>query len=126
MRRSYPDITARGADVVAVGTGDVRYARSFVDDEDIPFVVLVDDAAEAARAASVQRANWLTLARPSSWAGSRRAWADGHRVHKSGKRVTQLGATFVVGPGSQVHYEHLDHDSSEHAPLDQVMAALPR
>ena len=26
-------------------------------------------------------------------------WKRGHRIHKPGKRVTQLGATFVLGPG---------------------------
>jgi hypothetical protein len=125
LRRAYPDITARGADVVAIGTGDVRYAKAFITEEDIPFLVLVDDDAVAARAASVPKANWLTVARPASWSGSRRAWGDGFRIHKSGKRVTQLGATFVLGPGPHLRYEHLDGDSSDHAPLDAVMAALP-
>jgi peroxiredoxin len=125
LRRCHPEITTRGADIVAVGTGDARYARSFVADEDIPFLVLVDDEAEAAQAASVPRANPLTLARPSSWAGTRRAWAEGYRIHRSGKRVTQLGATFVVGPGPNLRYQHLDRDSSDHAPLEEVLAALP-
>ena len=125
MRRSYPEITALGADVVAVGTGDVRYAKAFVADEEIPFLVLVDDQAVAARAASVPRASWLTVARPASWSGSRRAWADGFRTHKAGKRVTQLGATFVLGPGPRLRYQHLDGNSSDHAPLEAVMAALP-
>jgi alkyl-hydroperoxide reductase/thiol specific antioxidant family protein len=125
LRRSHHEITALGADVVAIGTGDVRYAKAFVADEEIPFLVLVDDQALAARAASVPRASWLTVARPASWSGSRRAWADGFRIHKSGKRVTQLGATFVVGPGPQLHYQHLDGDSSDHAPLDAVIGALP-
>jgi hypothetical protein len=38
--------------------------------------------------------------------------------------VTQLGATFVVGPGAQVRYEHLDEHSADHAPLDDVLEAL--
>ena len=56
--------------------------------------------------------------------GTKRARAAGHRIHKAGKRVTQLGATFVVGPGNQVRYEHHDAFSSDHAPLDDVLAAL--
>jgi hypothetical protein len=39
--------------------------------------------------------------------------------------VTQLGATFVVGPGDVVAYAHLDRDSTDHAPLDEVLAHLP-
>jgi len=126
LRRAYSDITARGAEVVAIGTGDVRYARAFVDEERIPFLVLVDDDATAAKAASVTKVNFLKLLGPSTWAATRKTWKDGYRIHKSGKRVNQLGATFVLGPGSTVHYEHLDADSTDHASLDDVVAALPR
>jgi hypothetical protein len=125
LRRAYPDITASGADVVAIGTGDARYARAFVDDEEIPFLVLVDDDASAARAASVKKINFFSLVGPATWSGTKRAWSDGYRIHKSGKRVNQLGASFVLGPGSTVHYEHHDGDSTDHAPLDEVLAALP-
>jgi hypothetical protein len=38
--------------------------------------------------------------------------------------VTQLGATFVVGPGTQVRYEHVDDHSADHAALEDVLAAL--
>jgi hypothetical protein len=125
LRHAYPSIAERGAGVVAVGTGDVRYAKAFVAEEEIPFLVLVDDDAAAARAAAVRRKNLLTIAGPASWAGTRRAWSEGLRIHKSGKRVTQLGATFVIGPGANLRYEHLADDSSEHAPLEDVLAALP-
>ena len=125
MRRSYDEITGRGADVVAVGTGSVRYAAAFVEDEDVPFPVLVDDDGVAADAASVRKASWLTIAGPASWPGTMRVWRAGHRVHKAGRRVTQLGATFVVGPGDVFRYEHYAGDSSDNAPLDDVLAAVP-
>jgi hypothetical protein len=38
--------------------------------------------------------------------------------------VTQLGATFVVGPGSTVRYAHIDRHSEDHAPLDTVLGKL--
>jgi hypothetical protein len=125
LRRRHDEIRSRGAEVVAIGTGDVRYAKAFVSDEQIPFPVLVDDDAAAARAASVRNASIFSLAGPRTWGGSRQAHRDGFRVHRSGKRVTQLGATFVLGPGSRLRYEHVDAHSSEHAPLDEVLAALP-
>lgn len=124
MRRAYPDITARGADVVAIGTGDVRYARGFVDEEEIPFLVLVDDDAAAANAASVRKVNFVKLLGPGTWGTTRKVWRDGYRIHKSGKRVNQLGATFIIGPGPTVHYDHIDDDSTDHAPLDDVFAAM--
>jgi hypothetical protein len=124
LRRAYPDITARGADIVAIGTGDVRYARAFVEEEQIPFLVLVDDDASAAKAASVRKVNFAKLLGPGTWRATRKTWREGYRIHKSGKRVNQLGATFVLGPGSAVHYEHIDDDSTDHAPLEDVLDAM--
>jgi peroxiredoxin len=126
LRGTYDQIQRRGAEVVTIGTGNVRYAASFVADEDVPFPVLVDDDAKAARAASVQRVGFFRLLTDRrSRDGAKRARAAGHRIHKAGRRVTQLGATFVVGPGNQVRYEHVDDHSADHAPLDDVLAAIP-
>jgi peroxiredoxin len=124
LRERYEEITEQGGDVVAIGTGDERYAASFVEDEDVPFPVLVDDDARAARAASVKRTTPWGLFDPRSFSGARRARRAGHRIHKSGTRVTQLGATFVIGPGDRVRYEHVDAHTADHAPLDEVMSAL--
>ena len=126
MRDHYDEITKTGAEVVAIGTGDERYAKSFVADERVPFPVLVDDAAEAASAAAVKKVNFATLLfDPRSLKGARQALRDGYRVRKSGKRVNQLGATFVLGPGSEVRYAHVDAHTADHAPLANVLAALP-
>lgn len=126
MRGRYDEIRGRGAEVVAVGTGSVRYAATFVADEDVPFPVLVDDDARAAGAASVRKVGFFRLLTDSrSRPGAKRARAAGHRIHRAGKRVTQLGATFVVGPGDVVRYEHVDDHSADHAPIDEVLAALP-
>ncbi len=125
MRDRYDDIRRSGADVLAIGTGDRRYAAAFVADEHIPFTVLVDDHADAARAASIPRVPFLRLITDRrSRPGTRRARAAGHRIHKAGKRVTQLGATFVLGPGPTVRYEHVDAHSADHAPLDDVLATV--
>ncbi len=125
MRDRYADITGRGADIVAIGTGNVAYARAFVEDEHVTFPVLVDDDARAAKAASVRSLGFARLVlNREGLAGMRRARAAGHRVRKAGTRVTQLGATFVVGPGDQVRYAHVDANSADHAPVDDVIAAL--
>jgi peroxiredoxin len=124
LRDHYGEITDRGAEVVAVGTGNQRYAAAFVADERVPFPVLVDDTGAAAQAAAVRRTTPWGLFNPRSFPGALRAHRAGFRVHKSGNRVTQLGATFVVGPGSRVRYEHVDAHTADHAPLDEVLAAL--
>jgi hypothetical protein len=126
LRAHYDEITTAGAEIVAIGTGDQRYAKACVADEQVPFPVLVDDAGDAANAAAVRKVNFAALLfDPRSFKGARRAHRDGYRVRKSGKRVNQLGATFVLGPGSQVRYAHVDAHTADHAPLAEVLAALP-
>jgi peroxiredoxin len=124
LRAHYGEITGLGADVVAIGTGNERYAAAFIREENIPFTVLVDDDARAADAASLRSVGWLAMLHPRTWRATVETWRRGHRVHKAGARVTQLGATFVLGRGDRVRYEHLDRDSTDHAPLAEVLAAL--
>jgi len=126
LRDTYEEIRAAGADAVAIGTGNQRYAKRFVDEERIPFPVLVDDHAHAARAASVNRGSIPNILTPSTYADSVRTWRRGHHIHKSGRRVLQLGATFVVGPGDELHYSHIDQTTTDHAPIDEVLALLAR
>jgi peroxiredoxin len=124
LRRSYEEFKAKGAEIVAIGTGDARYAQAFIDEEEIPFPVLLDEDGDAADAASVKKGRVMDLVGSRTVAGALKATAAGHRQHKTGKRSTQLGATFVIGPGDVVRYEHLDGDVSDHAPIEEVLAAL--
>ena len=126
MRDRYDEITSRGAELVAIGTGNVGYARTFVEEEHLPFQVFVDDHARAANAAAIPSMNFFKLVlNPNSRKAMRRAREAGHKIHRAGRRVTQLGATFVIGPGDVVRYAHIDVDSSDHAPVDDVIAAVP-
>ena len=124
MREHYEEITNSGADIVAIGTGDQRYAEAFVREEQVPFLVLVDDDGTAAQAASLRTLNWFQLLHPRTWKATRETSKRGHHVHKAGARVRQIGATFVIGAGDRVRYEHMDADSTDHAPIDEVLAAL--
>jgi peroxiredoxin len=124
LRDHYDEIRELGAEVVAVGTGNAPFGRAFAEDYDIPYPVLVDEEARAASAAAVESAGPLRLFHPASWSGTRRAWRAGHRIGLSGRRVTQLGASFVVGPGARVRYAHRDRHSADHAPLPEILAAL--
>jgi peroxiredoxin len=125
LRDRYDEVRARGGEIIAIGTGDVGYAKHFAAEDEIPYPVLVDDHAEAAQAASVKRVPFLGLFNPKTFAATRETRKRGFRIHKPGKRVTQLGATFVLGPGPDVRYQHIDQTTVDHAPLEDVLAALP-
>lgn len=124
MRDEYPKVAAAGAEVVVVGTGNANLARAFSVDDRIPFPVLVDDDAAAARVATIKRVRFHQLFHPDSYAETIRAWQAGHRVGRPGKRTNQLGATFVIGPGNELRYEYRDAHTGDHAPTADVLAAL--
>jgi hypothetical protein len=88
------------------------------------FPVLVDDDAEAANAAGVKTIGFLQLLLdPRALRGGRRAHRAGVRTQRSGERITQLGATYVIGLGSTVRYDHIDKHHADHAPLAEVLRA---
>ena len=124
LRDRHDEITELGGRIAAIGTGNRDYAAHFVSEERLPYLVLVDDDAQAARAAAVPTLSWAQLLHPRTWKASREASKRGHRLHKPGARVKQIGATFVIGVDGRVRYEHLDSDSTDHAPIDDVVKAL--
>lgn len=124
MRDAYPEVQRAGGEVVAIGTGNPSMASGFVEDYRIPYPVLIDADASAAKAASIGRMSFLGMFTPASYPGTIRAWRAGHRIGGSGKRVTQLAASFVIGPGPKLHYEHRNRHGADHPPLHAVLAAL--
>jgi peroxiredoxin len=124
LRDTYEEIRDLGAEVVAIGTGTSDHVRDFVDREEIPYPVLSDDDGRAARAATIERVGVLRLFDPTSFPGGMRAWKAGHRIGTSGRRVNQLGATFVLEPGPRVRYAHRDANTADHAPIEEVLDAL--
>jgi peroxiredoxin len=124
LRDAYPQLRERGAEVFAVGTGGRRMAAGFVEDYEIPYPVLLDDDARAARAAELRKIGFFQMFDPATFPGTARALRAGHRIGMAGKRVTQLGSTFVFAPGDELRYQHRDRHSADHAPLDEILSAL--
>jgi peroxiredoxin len=123
LRDAYPEVKRLGAEVVAIGTGP-SMAKAFVEDYKIPYPVLIDADARAAQAATIGKMSFLGMFTPASYPGTIRAWRAGHRIGMSGNRVTQLAASFVVGPGPELYYEHRNKHGADHPPLAAVLSAL--
>jgi peroxiredoxin len=124
LRDAYPEVQNAGAEVVAIGTGNPSFAKGFVEEYRIPYPVLIDADARAAKMATIGRMSFFGMFTPASYPGTIRAWRAGHRIGTSGNRVTQLAASFVVGPGPTLLYEHRNRHGADHAPLGEVLAAL--
>ena len=112
--------------MTAIGSGGRRYAVAFIEDEGVPFPVLLDEDGSAAELVATNSIGVGALVRPTAIGAAVRSLRGGHRQHKTGRRPTQLGATIVMGPGDVILYEDREDFAGDHAPLDDVIATLQR
>ena len=110
--------------MTAVGTGGKRYAKAFIEDERVPFEVLLDEDGSAAEIAGTKTFGVKTLLNPMATVAGARSRLAGNKQHKTGRRPLQLGATFVIGPGDELIYSDFEDYAGDHADLDEVIAAL--
>lgn len=125
MRENEQEFRRRGANVAAVGLGDLRYAKLFREEAGISFPLLVDAERRAYQAMELQETSFFALFRRENFAARSRARAAGHRQHKLGKDPFQLGASFVFGPGNIDLFTHLSTFTGDNAPVKSLLAALP-
>jgi AhpC/TSA antioxidant enzyme len=107
-----------------VGTGGKRYAMAFIEDESVPFEVLLDEDGSAAEIVGTKKTSLLKLAGPRQIAAGVRATVAGNRQHNAGRRPYQLGATLVIAPGNNLLYSDFEDYAGDHADLGEVMAIL--
>lgn len=110
--------------MTAIGTGGKRYAVAFIEDEQVPFPVLLDEDGSAAEIVGTSSLGVTAALRPSAYTAGLRSVAGGHRQHKTGRRPRQLGATLVLGPGDELLYEDYEDYAGDHANIDDVLAAI--
>lgn len=109
--------------VVAIGTGGKRYAKAFIEDENFPFPVLLDEDGIAAEIIQTRSIGAATFLSPRAMSSGVMAFVRGHRQKKTGRRPLQLGATLVIGPGDELFYSDYEDHAGDHADLDDVLAA---
>lgn len=110
--------------MTAIGTGGKRYAKAFIEDERVPFPVLLDEDGAAAEIAGTKTMSAATILRPKQIGAGIRSTLKGNRQHNAGRRPFQLGATFVIGPGDVVRYADYEDFAGDHADLDEIIAAV--
>lgn len=107
-----------------MGTGGKRYAKAFIDDENVPFPVLLDEDGVAAEIVGTRSLGSGSMLSPRQIGAGLRATVRGHRQRNAGRRPFQLGATLVIGPGDVLRYADYEDYAGDHADLDEVIAAI--
>ena len=112
--------------MTAIGTGGKRYAKAFIEDESVPFEVLLDEDGSAAEIVGTKSLGMMSLLKPKQVIAGARAAGGGNRQHNTGRRPMQLGATLVIGPGNELLYEDYEAFAGDHADLDEVLSVLSK
>ena len=123
LRDFYGDFEASGARLVAVGTGGRQYARDFVAERQIPYLVLVDKTMTSHDILHIEEGPWWGIFHPRVVWAAIRAKRDGERQGKTGPNPFKYGAAHVIGPGNVLHYAWLNRDYHDNAPVDDLLEA---
>jgi len=124
LREHHSEFTAAGANLAAIGLGDLHYAQLFREETGITFPLLIDEHRHAYKAAELKSANVFHLLRSENAKSRARARAAGHHQHKLGKNPFQLGGSFVFAPGDLDRFVHLSETFGDNAPLSVLLDAL--
>jgi hypothetical protein len=124
LREHEQEFTRKGATLAAVGLGDAAYARSFRQETEIAFPLLIDDKKDAYSAVALRKATLLHLFRGDNARYRKRAKAGGHRQHKLGKDPLQLGGSFVFAPGNKDLFAHVSETFGDNASTEDLIKAI--
>lgn len=123
MRGIIPEIRKRGAELVVVGNGKAFFARAFRDEMQLEAPILLDPDLVAYQAAGLRRGMGASMVVRSALAGVR-ALAKGYRQTKTAGDPWQQGGVFVIRPGGEVAFAHVNEHAGDHASNERVLAAL--
>ena len=124
MREHEQAFRDKGAQLAAIGLGDMNYARLFRKESGIRFPLLVDDMRQAFKAAELGKASLMHLLRMDNMRARKRASSAGHRQHKLGKNPFQLGGSFVFAPGDIDRFAHISQTFGDNAAPQDLLAAI--
>ena len=124
MREHEDAFRTCGAQLAAIGLGDVGYARAFLKETGIGFPLLVDDERKAYRAAALRSGTFLHLLRRDNFAARKHARAAQHRQHRLGQHPFQLGGSLVLAPGNVDLHVHVSETFGDNADPETLLAAV--
>ena len=124
MHREHPRVRRAGAELVFVGNGDRHFARAFRDELGIKAPVYVDKERHAYAALGMRRGLGATVGSLAAVRNAARALRKGFRQGSVQGDAWQLGGVLVVRPGGEIAYRHLSRTAGDHAPVEDVLAAI--
>jgi peroxiredoxin len=120
----YDEFRASGADVVAIFQYRAEPTYNFCRKRGVPFDCLGDPEREAYHAVGLERGGPKEYIGPQLVKGFVRAARHGALPGKPVGDVAQRPGTFVVAADGTVAYAHYNKDSSDHPPINDLLAVV--
>lgn len=123
LKLQYATLSAAGADVVAIGNGQVEDARAFAAEQHLPFRLLTDPTGESYCAVELQRGVASSLNPAVLGRGLRALWA-GFRQTKIVGDPLQQGGALVIAPDGREVYRHASASAGDHPSTSALLRAV--
>lgn len=122
LRDFYGDFEALGVRLIAIGTGGREYARQFIDERKIPYLVLVDKHMASHEVIRAKQGPLVGIFKPRVLWAAVKALRAGERQGKTGPSPFKFGAAHVIGPGDVLHYAWLNDDYHDNTPVEDLLS----
>jgi peroxiredoxin len=125
LKRHHAALRSAGADVVAIGNGQLEEARVFEAEQALPFKLLTDPTGESYCAVDLRRGLGTAL-RPSVLLRALRATVAGFHQTKTAGDPLQQGGVLVFSPGGHEIYRYVSSSAGDHPSMTAVLRVLSR
>jgi hypothetical protein len=115
------EFEAAGVGVASIGNGTALMARDFVAQFQVTIPVFTDPSRLVYQAAGLKRKFGLNL---TMLGRAKDAWKDGFRQGRTQGDALQQGGVIVLDAVGRVVFHHVDEDAGDHAPMDDLLAAV--
>lgn len=125
MREAYPQFAARGARLIAAGTGARFQARRLME-RGMPFPCLVDPEASLHRALGIGRVGWRAVLRPDTYRHYWRAWRRGARQGAVTGDPRRLSGVGIFDAGGRLRWRYVASTVGDYPPVAALLTELDR
>ena len=119
------DVEANGAKIVIIGSGTPEQAKNYATDFKVDLDIYVDKSLQTYNAFSLKRGFFKTLGWKSLKCGVRAIQSGFHQGLSAGD-LWQQGGVFVLSPGKQIVYQHVEQYAGEPLEKDEVLQAIKK
>ena len=124
MRQQYPEIRARGAEVVAISFEPRDRLFQLTRLLQLPFTILSDPERDVYTAYSLAQGTWMKIFSPKTVWTYVKHFARGRGYDHAASDWKQLGGDFVIGEDGTVLYEHRGQAPHDRPTVASLIAEL--